>query len=83
VTDLTPELDALVGVARTLSRDSVRQVTDFAEFLGVKYHTAATINISDEDDAVVDLGRFPSYEDRSDLSGYIICLEGITVIAMA
>ena len=44
-TTLTPELDALVSVARTLPPELVRQVADFAEFLGKKH--AAPVDESD------------------------------------
>lgn len=46
-TPLTPELDALVGVARALPSELVQQVTDFAEFLRQK-HSAAPVHESDE-----------------------------------
>ena len=36
-TELTPELATLLNSARTLSSDLVREVTDFAEFLGRKH----------------------------------------------
>ena len=43
---LSPELDALVNVARALPPELVRQVADFAEFLGKK-HAAPPVNESD------------------------------------
>jgi hypothetical protein len=46
-TALTPELDALVSVARTLPPELVRQVADFAEFLGRK-RAAPPVDVSDE-----------------------------------
>jgi aminoglycoside phosphotransferase (APT) family kinase protein len=45
-TTLTPELDALVSAARTLPPELVRQVADFAEFLGKK-HSAPAVDESD------------------------------------
>ncbi|MCE9564761.1 MAG: hypothetical protein K8U57_22230 [Planctomycetes bacterium] len=47
VAELTPELNALVSVVRMLPPELVRQVADFAEFLGKK-HLALPIDESDE-----------------------------------
>lgn len=44
---LTPEIDALVTVARSLPPELVRQVAAFAEFLGKK-HAAPAVDESDE-----------------------------------
>jgi hypothetical protein len=46
MTVLTPELDALVNAARSLPPELVRQVADFAEFLGQK-HLAPAVDESD------------------------------------
>ena len=46
-TELTPELATLLNSARTLSSDLVREVTDFAEFLGRK-HTGVNGKLSNE-----------------------------------
>ena len=45
-TELTPELTTLVGVARRLPPELVRQVAEFAEFLGKK-HAALPVDESD------------------------------------
>ena len=45
---LTPELTALVGAARGLPPELVRQVTDFAEFLGKKHAAPPAVDESDE-----------------------------------
>jgi hypothetical protein len=39
--DLTPDLSALLNAARNLSSELVRQLRDFADFLGARYATAA------------------------------------------
>lgn len=44
---LTPELGALVSIARALPPELVRQVTDFAEFLAQK-RAAPPTDVSDE-----------------------------------
>jgi hypothetical protein len=83
MTHLTPELSALVAAARFLPPVRVRQVTDYAEFLGRKYPgtlpavpaplpttpTPGSSAADDDDDAVVDLGVMSAGKDRLDLSG--------------
>jgi hypothetical protein len=75
ITDLTPELSALVTAARGLSSEHLRQLTDFAEFLGAKYAlpVAAEVAPADDDD-VVDLSGRDDGDDVevrnwADLSG--------------
>lgn len=48
VTELTPELTALVNAARALPTELVRQVADFAEFLGKKHPAHVAGNEEDE-----------------------------------
>jgi hypothetical protein len=79
VSEPTPELDALMTAARALPRELVRQVADFAEFLGAKYAAPTSSSADpDDDDAVVDLGGggglgggYGGYglDDWADLSG--------------
>ena len=45
---LTPELNALMGAARSLPPELVRQVTDFAEFLGKKHAAPPAVDESDD-----------------------------------
>ena len=69
MTDLTPELTALVSVARFLPPELVRQIADFAEFLSAKHMKAEAIttgSIVDED--TVDLGGSVFKDDWCDLS---------------
>ena len=47
VAELTPELSNLVNAARLLPSELVRQVTDFAEFLG-KRGSGLPLEVSDE-----------------------------------
>jgi len=78
INDLTPELTALVAAARDLSAELVRQVTDFAEFVGRKY-AEDHLKLADEwpeDDDTVDLGGTPDRDDALETSG-VIDLSGI------
>ena len=69
MTDLTPELNALVSVARFLPPELVRQIADFAEFLSEKHaKTEASKNGSVVDEDTVDLGGSVFKTDWSDLS---------------
>jgi hypothetical protein len=69
MTDLTPELNALMSVVRFLPPDLVRQIADFAEFLGEKHAKAeASKTGSAVDDDTVDLGGSVFKNDWSDLS---------------
>lgn len=46
-TALTPELSTLINAARVLPPELIRQVAEFAQFLGTK-HATATVDSSDE-----------------------------------
>jgi len=86
--DLTPELNALLAAARVLAPDQVRQVTDFAEFLGARYAVPVATDmetVNDEDE--VDLsGRGDSSvhnpDDWADLSGVFRDFDGHSAIGL-
>ena len=75
MSDLTPDLNTLVNAARALAPEHVRQLADFAEFLGAKYVVPVAADMETvSDDAVVDLSGSPSSSDLprpdwADLSG--------------
>ena len=88
MSDLTPELNALLTAARVLPPEHVRQVTDFAEFLGEKYAVPVATDmetVSDEDE--VDLsGRDTrsdfNVDDWADLSGVFRDFGGRSAIGL-
>ena len=88
--DLTPELNALVTAARELPRELIRQVTDFAEFLGAKYSIPMASAVDEEtvhDEDEVDLsGRGTSSvsnpDDWADLSGVFRDFDGHSAIGL-
>ena len=90
MSELTPELNSLVTAARGLSPEHVRQVTDFAEFLGAKYAVPVASNAEMEtvsDDDEVDLGGTPSSSDLTghnwaDLSGVFRDFDGHSAIGL-
>ena len=70
-TELTPELATLLNSARTLSSDLVREVTDFAEFLGRKHTgingTKPTVEYDDwteEDMRAATIASFRRFEEE-------------------
>ncbi|MBA4064797.1 MAG: aldehyde dehydrogenase [Isosphaera sp.] len=73
----TPELWALVTTARVLPTDLVRQVADFAEFVGTRHGKPPAARPPAKlvappppvDDDEVDLGSVPMAEEVVDLSG--------------
>jgi hypothetical protein len=88
MSELTPELNALVTAARVLAPEHVRQVTDFAEFLGTRYAVpdAADMETVSEDDEV-DLSGSPSSSDLTgnnwaDLSGVFRDFGGHSAIGL-
>ena len=89
MSELTPELDALLTAARVLAAEHVRQVTDFAEFLGAKYAVPVAADmetVSDADDEV-DLSGSPSSSDLTgnnwaDLSGVFRDFGGHSAIGL-
>ena len=89
MSDLTPDLNTLVTAARALAPEHVRQLADFAEFLGAKYvvPVAADMETVSDDDAVVDLSGSPSSSDLprpnwADLSGVFRDFGGHSAIGL-
>ena len=89
MSELPPELDALLTAARVLAPEHVREVTDFAEFLGARYAVpvAADMETVSDDDAVVDLSGSPSSSDLprpdwADLSGVFRDFGGHSAIGL-
>jgi hypothetical protein len=81
-TDMTPELKELVTAARELPPDLIRQVADFAEFIGSKHFKFAFEEVMDVDDDEVDLGGGIDKKDWSDLSGVLLDGGGHSAIGL-
>ena len=88
ISELSPELTALVTAARDLSRELVQEVTDFAEFLSAKYAMPVAAEMETiNDDEEVDLGGSPSSteladQEWSDLSGILRDFGGHSAIGL-